>query len=81
MTSKKLGAILRSVPPATAMSAESAEPQNAAAAPSLPLTDETPVPIRAVSRRPATNPEVPLQVLIPARYCAVSSLSWRRSRA
>jgi hypothetical protein len=47
MTSKRLGALLRSVPPATAP--ESAEPE------ALP-----------VAASPEPEPEVPLQVLIPA---------------
>ncbi len=55
MTSKKLGALLRSVPPATA-----AEP-----------ADVTPGPVAEIApRKPprvvaASEPEVPLQVLIP----------------
>jgi hypothetical protein len=58
MTSKKLGALLRSVPPATA--AETHEPPTAAPAPAA----AEPAVRRAV--RPAAEPEVPLQVLIPA---------------
>jgi hypothetical protein len=60
MTSKKLGALLRAVPPATA--AETPKPPVEASA---PAADEQ------VSRKiprpsPAVEPEVPLQVLIPA---------------
>jgi hypothetical protein len=57
MTSKKLGALLRSVPRATA--AESAEPD--------PLVSVG-EPASRVARgaAPAIEPEVPLQVLIPA---------------
>ena len=63
MTSKKLGALLRSVPPATApTSPESLEPQPAitsrgSATPEPPPPD----PSNAVM----TEPEVPLQVLVP----------------
>jgi hypothetical protein len=59
MTSKKLGALLRSVPPATV--AETHEPPTAAAP--APAAAE-PAVRKAV--RPAAEPEVPLQVLIPA---------------
>jgi hypothetical protein len=58
MTSKKLGALLRSVPPATA----GAEvPRGPGAIP--PASDEPP-PQRA-ARSAAAEPEVPLQVLVP----------------
>jgi hypothetical protein len=50
MTSKKLGALLRSVPPATVT--ETPEPSIEAPAPLAP--------------EPAVEPEVPLQILIPA---------------
>ena len=65
MTSKKLGALLRSVPPATAVDTASApEPAPAAAETSRPERVE---PARRRSRPPAViEPEVPLQVLIPA---------------
>ena len=56
MTSKKLGALLRSVPPATA------RPEASAAAEPMPAA--TPQP---ASRSQAVEPEVPLQVLIPRR--------------
>ena|ERR1700722_20115717 len=60
MTSKKLGALLRSVPPAVA-----AEVQESAAPP-----QELPPPViperKAARAQPAIEPEVPLQVLIPA---------------
>ena len=55
MTSKKLGALLRSVPPATA-AVEQPEP-TVVAAPTVPRIG------RAASE---SEPEVPLQVLIPA---------------
>jgi hypothetical protein len=57
MTSKKLGALLRSVPPATAR-AEVLPPL--VSAPILPAEE----PPRPVGRH-ATEPDVPLQVLIP----------------
>jgi hypothetical protein len=62
MTSKKLGALLRSVPPAVA-----AEPHEAATP-----APETAPPVVVQERKPAARPqpqveaEVPLQVLIPA---------------
>ena len=62
MTSKKLGALLRSVPPATAR-AEAAEPPPLAA-PGVP----EPLPEPPLRRHPvpsAVEQEVPLQVLIP----------------
>jgi hypothetical protein len=59
MTSKKLGALIRSVPPATA--AEAPEPPTAP--PATMAVASSPVRIgRAV---PAVEPEVPFQVLIP----------------
>jgi hypothetical protein len=59
MTSKKLGALLRSVPPAVA-----AEVQDTAAPPPAPSSV---LPERKAARaQPAIEPEVPLQVLIPA---------------
>jgi hypothetical protein len=60
MTSKKLGALLRSVPRATAAEVEDT------AAP--PLEQPPPaIPERKAARaQPAIEPEVPLQVLIPA---------------
>jgi hypothetical protein len=61
MTSKKLGALLQSVPPATARSAPDI-------APAAPAAKPEPAPRRiapaAVVRE---EPEVPLQVLIPGR--------------
>jgi hypothetical protein len=60
MTSKKLGALLRSVPPATV-----AEAREASVAASVPATVEP--SIRKSDRSsPVIEPEVPLQVLIPA---------------
>jgi hypothetical protein len=61
MTSKKLGALLRSVPPAVA-----AEVQDTAAPP--PELPSPVIPERKAVRaqQPAIEPEVPLQVLIPA---------------
>ena len=81
MTSKKLGALLRSVPPATA--GEMQEPPAAKtpasppdAATSLSIAAEPP-PRRPVAAAPAVaDPEVPLQVLIPAsihRQLAIKS--------
>jgi hypothetical protein len=62
MASKKLGALLQSVPPATARAAREAETDTA------PPTRPDPASRRgapvAVARE---EPEVPLQVLIPAR--------------
>ena len=60
MTSKKLGTLLRSVPPATAQTAEPPEPPATA----RPPEESWPPPRRKVG--PATpTPEVPLQVLVP----------------
>jgi len=56
MTSKKLGALLRSVPPATAP----ATPETPA--PMAVLVQSSPPKIRA---EPVAEPEVPFQVLIP----------------
>jgi hypothetical protein len=59
MTSKKLGALLQSVPPATARTASETSPV-------AQIEKEQPGPIR-VAPAPARNePEVPLQVLVPA---------------
>jgi hypothetical protein len=60
MTSKKLGALLRSVPPATV-----AEVQDAAALPPEPPPAVISQP-QAARAQPAIEPEVPLQVLIPS---------------
>lgn len=60
MASKKLGALLQSVPPATARPAPEAEP---AAQPARPEAVSRVLPAAAVRE----EPEVPLQVLIPAR--------------
>jgi hypothetical protein len=57
MTSKKLGALLRSVPPATA---EAAELQ-----PMAPVSEES-VNAGRLPAAPTAQPDVPLQVLIPA---------------
>jgi len=57
MTSKKLGALLRSVPSATVAAASEI--------PQAPDTPPHPAPRRAAKPTPA-EPEVPLQVLIPA---------------
>ncbi len=60
MTSKKLGALLRSVPPATVAE----EPEASVAAPE-PVAAEP--AMRKITRAaPVVEPEVPLQVLIPA---------------
>jgi hypothetical protein len=60
MTSKKLGALLRSVPPATVTE----EPEAPVVTPA-PATAEPGIRNTARSS-PAIEPEVPLQVLIPA---------------
>jgi hypothetical protein len=60
MTSKKLGALLRSVPPATAP-AELEEP----APPTRELAQIHPSEPRSSAARVAVGPEVPLQVLVP----------------
>ena len=62
MTSKKLGALLRSVPPAVAR-AEAPEPPPAAAPPE-PAVELLAAPRRA-AQPAAIEPEVPLQVLVP----------------
>ena len=61
MTSKKLGALLRSVPPATARAEVPESPQPTAA------PDPTPQPQwpGPAAKPPAEEREVPLQVLIP----------------
>jgi hypothetical protein len=56
MTSKKLGALLQSVPPATARAVSNASP----AAKAQPVSRSSP-PVVAKA-----EPEVPLQVLVPA---------------
>jgi len=61
MTSKKLGALLQSVPPATARPIADISPAEPVSRPE-PITRRT-APA-AVARE---EPEVPLQVLIPAR--------------
>jgi hypothetical protein len=61
MTSKKLGALLQAVPPATAR----VVPDNA---PAAPAAKPQPAPRRPVSVPAASDePEVPLQVLVPTR--------------
>lgn len=64
MTSKKLGALLRSAPPATAR-AEAPEPAGPATGPE-PVA-ELERPQRAVTMPTVPELEVPLQVLIPER--------------
>ncbi len=60
MTSKKLGDLIRSVPPAVA--SERTDPLPEPAAPPPPIA----VPARMATRpQPAAEPEVPLQVLVP----------------
>ena len=79
MTSKKLGALLRSAPPATAGAA--------ALEPALPAARSEPLaemerPERAVTKPPAPEAEVPLQVLIPEhirRQLAVKAAEEGRS--
>jgi hypothetical protein len=61
VTSKKLGDLLRSVPPATA--AEEPEPPVATTAREV---SAEPAVRRTARASPAIQPEVPLQVLIPA---------------
>src|SRR4051812_26370243 len=60
MTSKKLGAILRSMPPATA---RPEEPPSAPAAAPEPVPE--PPPREQAATSAAAEPEVPLQVLVP----------------
>jgi hypothetical protein len=61
MTSKKLGALLRSVPPAVArVEAPDPPPADTPSAPAV----EPPAP-RRVAQPAAIEPEVPLQVLVP----------------
>ena len=59
MASKKLGALLQSVPPATARAA-------AEIAPVAAVTTAAPTPRRTVAPAAGNEPEVPLQVLVPA---------------
>ena len=60
MTSKKLGNLLRSVPPAVASERTEPPPEPVAAPPPVAVTArDTP------RTRPAVEPEVPLQVLVP----------------
>jgi hypothetical protein len=60
MTSKKLGALLQSVPPATARAA----PETSSG---VPAAKAPPAPRRTVMAVAAkAEPEVPLQVLVPA---------------
>jgi hypothetical protein len=61
MTSKKLGALLRSVPPATAATV----PEPSSPSPAS-LAVEPASGGRIVRAAPTVEPEVPLQVLIPA---------------
>ena len=61
MTSKKLGALLRSVPPAVA-----AEPHEAATPASQTAATVVQERKPAARPQPTVEPEVPLQVLIPA---------------
>ena len=63
MTSKKLGALLRSVPPATAVELQEQPP--VVPPEPLPPLDEAP-PKRMGKQASVPEPEVPLQVLIPA---------------
>ena len=66
MTSKKLGALLRSVPPATARAEAPAPPPAVLPVPEPPAPPSPsarPEPARPDPARP--EPEVPLQVLVP----------------
>jgi hypothetical protein len=85
MTSKRLGALLRSVPPATAAAPE---PEAAQAAPPVTMTiaptEAAAAPPRAPkpAPAPASEPEVPLQVLIPTHIrteLAIMSATKRQS--
>jgi hypothetical protein len=79
MTSKKLGALLRSAPPATAR-AEAPELALPAAHPEALAEMERPE--SAVTKLPAPEAEVPLQVLIPEhirRQLAVKAAEEGRS--
>jgi hypothetical protein len=58
MTSKKLGALLQSVPPATARVA----PESVA-----PVAKASSAPRRVAPAAARDDPEVPLQVLVPGR--------------
>ncbi len=67
MTSKKLGALLRSVPPATAVPAGDDQPVPAAASPAIASpTLPDPAPAKAPAPVNQVEAEVPLQVRIPA---------------
>ena len=69
MTSKKLGALLRSVPPAIARAEATPAPLAAPAPPPETPVSEPPdrqPPIQQpITARPTAEPEVPLQVLVP----------------
>jgi hypothetical protein len=69
MTSKKLGALLRSVPPAIARAEATPPPPEAPAPPPETPVSEPPVqhpPVQQpIAAQPAVEPEVPLQVLVP----------------
>jgi hypothetical protein len=62
MTSKKLGNLLRSVPPAVASEPAAAPPEAPAPQPAPPREERRPVRVQ-----PLIEPEVPLQVLIPKK--------------
>jgi hypothetical protein len=68
MSSKKLGALLRSVPPATAREPAELPPSAPAVAVAAPEPAVLPEPTIRKQARPmaVVEPEVPLQVLIPA---------------
>ena len=65
MTSKKLGALLRSAPPATVMGDAALEPSPSATRPE-PIADQVGL-LRPAIKTPPPGAEVPLQVLIPER--------------
>ena len=75
MASKKLGALLQSVPPATARPAPEAEP--AAAPPASPETGSRRIAPAVVVHEEV---EVPLQVLIPARIREELGIMMARER-
>ena len=60
MTSKKLGALLQSAPPATARAAPEISPV-------VEIVKPAPRPRHIAPTVPRDEPEVPLQVLVPAR--------------
>jgi hypothetical protein len=66
VTSKKLGALLRSVPPATAVDTTELPAATALREPAVPEPAKEARPRRTARPAAIPEPEVPLQVLIPA---------------